>query len=264
MLTLEDGKLLYFTGDSLPFGTDGRAAPQDDSSHVGKILLVNPDEKVYTVVAKGLRNPQHAEFVAGNNELITFMDIGGVTAEEINVVSVEDLLSPTHIENFGWGRNAEDGKAREGTTYIQPGTGGTWESPPFDKNAPVPEPGFVQPYAQFRVYGDVVATDFIAISGPVTSTVSFIKGSLQMLFADLNAGTLFGTVAPVEDSVADVTVCFVNIKEIPTTGSSSGEFPSVNHFNSGLRADPRFFRFPDGKAGVLLEKTGKFYSIEEM
>ena len=36
-----------------------------------------------------------------------------------------------------------------------------------------------------------------------------------MLFADLNAGTpLFGTVDPVDDSVEDVSVCFVNIMDM--------------------------------------------------
>jgi hypothetical protein len=229
---------------------------------VGKILLIDPEKQDYIVVAKGLRNPQHAEFVAGSkNKLIAFEDIGGVTAEEINVVSVADLLDTTEIENFGWGRNA-DGKAREGTTYIQPGTGGTSASPPFDSDAPVPEPGFVQPYAQFRLYGDVAPSDFVAIAGPVTSDTSL--SSLQMLFADLNGGTLFGTVATVKDSVADVPVCFVKIMDT-TAGVDSRElFSSVNHFNENARTDPRFFRFPNGDAGVLLEKTGDFFRISEM
>jgi hypothetical protein len=260
LLTLDDDKLLYFTGDSLPFGTDGRAAPQDDSSHVSKLLLVDSVAKDYQVVGKGVRNPQHAEFVAGTNKgLIAFMDIGGVTAEEINVVSLVDLLDTTVIENFGWGRNA-DGNTREGTMYIEPGVGGTFGSPPYLGNAPSPELGFVQPYAQFRLYGAVGASDFVAISGPVTSTSSF--SSLQMLFADLNAGTLFGTVATVQDSVVNVTVCFVNITDV--SNPSSEPFPSVNYFNGDARADPRFFQFPDGTAGVLLERTGEFFRFTEV
>jgi hypothetical protein len=30
------------------------------------------------------------------------------------------------------------------------------------------------------------------------------------------------------------------------------------------RADPRFFNFPDGTAGVLLERTGMFYRLKEL
>ena len=92
MLTLANGKILFFTGDGIPFRSDGRASAQDDSSHLGKILLIDPVSKTFEVAAKGLRNPQHAEFVDGDNDLIAFMEIGGVTAEEINVVKISDLL----------------------------------------------------------------------------------------------------------------------------------------------------------------------------
>jgi len=92
MLTLDNGKILFFTGDGIPFGSDGRASAQDDSSHLGKILLIDPVTKTFEVAAKGLRNPQHAEFVDSDNACIAFMEIGGVTAEEINVVKVSDLL----------------------------------------------------------------------------------------------------------------------------------------------------------------------------
>ena len=44
--------------------------------------------------------------------------------------------------NFGWGRHAVDGNAREGTFYISP-TGVSIGV------APSPESGFVQPIAQF-------------------------------------------------------------------------------------------------------------------
>ena len=33
---------------------------------------------------------------------------------------------------------------------------------------------------------------------------------------------------------------------------------------AGGRPDPRFFMFPDGTAGVLLERTGAFYRLTEV
>jgi hypothetical protein len=33
---------------------------------------------------------------------------------------------------------------------------------------------------------------------------------------------------------------------------------------AGGRPDPRFFQFPDGTAGVLLERTGAFYRLTQI
>jgi hypothetical protein len=32
---------------------------------------------------------------------------------------------------------------------------------------------------------------------------------------------------------------------------------------AGGRPDPRLFHFPDGSAGILLERTGQFYRLTE-
>lgn len=50
-------------------------------------------------------------------------------AEEIDAIRVDDLLAGAPL-NFGWGRNAEDSKAREGTFYID-ANGTAWEPPRF-------------------------------------------------------------------------------------------------------------------------------------
>ena len=119
MLTLPDGRVLLATGDQLPFGADGRDAAQDNNSHVSKLIIVNPDDGSIEIAAKGVRNVQHLQYI-WDGAGIAFADIGGVTAEEINIVSTSDLLDTTWMENFGWGRNA-DGFAREGTFYVGPG-----------------------------------------------------------------------------------------------------------------------------------------------
>lgn len=44
--------------------------------------------------------------------------------EEVNGVTLDQLLDTDTTTNFGWGRNIEDGKAREGMFYMNPGNGG--------------------------------------------------------------------------------------------------------------------------------------------
>lgn len=102
MLTIPgDGRVLYSVGDCLPYGLNGLYASQDASSHCGKMLLIDPlTPGSYDVVASGIRNSQQMNL---EGEYIVFMDIGGVTAEEVNAVRLTDLLNLTHVENFGWG-----------------------------------------------------------------------------------------------------------------------------------------------------------------
>ena len=128
MATTPDGKILFATGDNLPFGTNGRDAPQDDTEHVSKLFLIDPATGNAQVVAKGLRNVQQVQiFEKDGVQYVGFADIGGVTAEEVNVVLLDDILDTGTIENFGWG-NAPDGAGgvtgREGTFYVSDGIPG--------------------------------------------------------------------------------------------------------------------------------------------
>eukprot|EP00956_Cyclotella_meneghiniana_P034084 scaffold101435_cov54-Cyclotella_meneghiniana.AAC.3 len=57
------------------------------------------------------------------NTRLAFMEIGGVTAEEVNSYDLADLNNTDDgLANFGWGRNT-DGFAREGTFYVEDGIG---------------------------------------------------------------------------------------------------------------------------------------------
>ena len=280
MLTLPDGKILFATGDALPLGADGRSAPQDLTEHVGKLLIIDPEDGSFEVAAKGVRNVQHLELVHSDprddrdyvscdrddynddynyddynynseNILVAFADIGGVTAEEINYVSLHDLLDTSTIENFGWGRNS-DGLAREGTFYIEPGVPlvlGT--SPPVSSSAPSPETGFIQPQAQD---GRNDPNGGIAVSGPVTSKVSFDE--ITGLFSDLSSSIVYATTDPYTEIDSDV----FKVNLIDENGTPLDSLQDL----TGGRADPRFFQFPDGSAGVLTEATGDFYQLSEV
>ncbi|MEL7039655.1 MAG: hypothetical protein AAFO04_29195 [Cyanobacteria bacterium J06592_8] len=248
---LPNGRLLFATGDALPFGLDGRFAPQDDNSHLGKILIVNPDDGSFEVAAKGVRNVQHFQItdsMADEPNLLGFTDIGSFVAEELNFVSLSDLYDTDNIENLGWGRNP-DGLAREGTFYIDSGLALELAGPMAIANAPEPESGFLQPLAQ---YGREGAT-FAAISGPVVSSLSF--DAIAALFGDLSSSEVYATTASLTDK--NVPVFQVNLFDSMLNQTSLLDL-------AGGRADPRFFTFSDGTAGVLLERTGDFYRLTEL
>ena len=252
-----DGRILYTTGDNLPFGMDGRKAPQDDSSHVGKLLIIDPDTASVTVAVKGLRNVQHIQKTA-QPAGIAFADIGGVTAEEVNFISWSDLLDTSEIENFGWG-NADPNDlngGREGTYKITEGLPLVLGVAPASCiEAPQPEPGFRQPLAQ---YGRPVFSTFtfVAASGPVISNKSF--KNISMVFGDLPSGELYGTTAKIDGR--DEELFELNVVDEDLAPLPNGLFDLAG----GGRVDPRFFIFPDGTAGVLLEATGNFYRLTEV
>lgn len=249
LLTLEDGRLLFVTGDGLPFGNDGRAAAQDPNSHLSKALLLDPKDGSYEVAAVGLRNVQHLEY-SEDRKLIAFADIGGVTAEEVNFVSVADLLDTRTLENFGWGQSLEDGVAREGTFYIGPGLALAFGPfPPTIGIAPTPEPGYIQPHAQ---YGrGPFGGQFVAVSGPVQSSVSL--PGLTTVFADLNVGALLATTGAPDEVATSVFHTNIFYEGV--------QYSTLNEINDGNRVDARFFRFPDRTAGLIFENTGEIFKL---
>ena len=206
------------------------------------------------MTAKGLRNVQHIQRSVEPSG-IAFSDIGGVTAEEVNFISWSDFLDTSTIENFGWGR-AQDGLAREGTYYVGPGQAfRLGDQPPAVGEAPVPEPGFHQPLAQYG-RGLLSPFSFVAAAGPVVSNKSFQRISLVM--GDLPSGEVYATT----DKITATNVPLFRVNLVDTNGSPVGPTNSLNDLAGG-RSDPRFFLFPNGEAGVLLEATGDFYILTE-
>jgi hypothetical protein len=243
LTVLTDGTLLFATGDNGSPGEDGFSYPQDIAGHLGKILRINAANGSTQVVARGIRNAQRlAVDPNGGDPYLVFADIGGWVAEELNGMRLTELLGGGSTPNVGWGRNI-DAKAREGWFYIDP-TGIAVGV------APRPEFGFIQPIAQFGREG----ADAIAVSGPVVSQQSFIQ--IRSLFGDLVSGAVYAIAgAP---SLRGQTVFRVGLRD------SNSQTVTLKGLAGGDRPDPRFFNFPDGTAGVLLERTGEFFRLTEL
>lgn len=269
--TLNSGQILYSTGDCLPFGFDGGYAAQDDNESCGKILKINPKIKgSYKVVAKGVRNSQQMKIQrkpksanGKNRDVLVFMDIGGVTAEEVNKIKVSQIANTKTIDNFGWGRSYSDGKAREGTFYIAPGSGGNLGGDPACEGpAPVPEEGFINPWIQF---GRTATDFFYAISGFAVSKKSFNK--LKLFWTEFNTGLVLGTMEVAKQSTGPSKGYKIKLYDTNMTELEGGfndlvkeELGEVFYY----RGDPRPFHYPDGTAGVFIERTGVFYKLTEI
>jgi len=263
MTLTKDGQILWATGDAVVFGLQGRYLPQDNTSHIGKILSISPKTGAIKVMAKGQRNVQRLQLVISEKQkdnLLAWTNIGGWVSEEFNIIRVKDL---NKHPNFGWGceknipgtvQCALNAKTREGTFYVTLGTPLTFGTPPKAGDAPIPEQGYVQPFSQ---YGRIQPFSFAAITGPVISKKSLNK--ISALFGDLPSGAILATTAPLLSKGAiTYKVNLFDEYGNPLAGNS------LNALNGGNRVDPRFFLFPDGTAGVLLEATGKFYRIKEI
>ena len=282
--TLPSGDILWATGDCLPFGMDGSYAPQLDFEACGKILKLDPSKNgEYRVVAKGVRNSQKIRVFekapksskvqkkrktgknsknSKNADYISFMDIGGVTAEEVNAFPLEKLDSG-EILNFGWGRSLLDGKAREGTFYVNNGRAWVLRGEP-SCNADQPangEEGFIQPWVQF---GRTPDDFFFGISSMAIPPES---SDMPLIWSEFNTGTLFGTLSEYEEGAEPAQV--FKIKLVDDEGPLDYQMNSLVKMelnlgeNDSYRGDPRLFHFPDGEIGVLMERTGVFYKLTQ-
>jgi len=204
---------------------------------------------------------------ADDIDLLVFMDIGGVTAEEVNAVPLPYLLDTTSIENFGWGRSLVDGKAREGTFYVGPGVMGVLSTdPPCEDRAPYNEPGYEQPWIQF---GRTATDYFYAISGFAVAYPSFDK--LEMIWSEFNTGLIMGTTQPfnVENYNGPATGYKIRLYDTEGNYLENGINALVSDVlgeeaEGYFRGDPRLFHYPDGTAGVFIERTGTFYRLTEI
>ena len=240
---LPDGSVLLAIGDNGDASQDGLDYPDNPDNHLGKILRIDSGTGASTVVARGVRNVQRlVVYGAGAGARLDFIDLGGWVAEELNSIPIARLLADAATNHFGWGVHRADRRAREGTFMIDAGGRATGPTP-------MPDPGFLQPVAQFGRE----KSPKVAGSGPVSSATSLTR--ITSLFGDLISGAVYATTAPLSrtgQEVVRVTLVDQSGAPVTLTGLAGG------------RPDPRFFNFPDGAAGVLLERTGALYRLTEL
>jgi hypothetical protein len=244
LAVLDDGSVLFSSGDNGDSYEDGREHSQNPDVHLAKLVRINPGDGSTSIAAFGVRAAQRlAVYTFAGQRWLTFVDPGGWVAEELNAAPVTELSGAAPPLNFGWGRSPIDGKSREGTFYIDKTGNST-------ARAPAGEPPFVQPVAEVGRESH----EAFALSGPVQSSTSFSR--ITMLFGDLVSGRLFATIGPPATKPQEVLrVTLVDANDQPVT---------LKSLTGNVRPDPRFFNFPDGSAGVLLERTGEFYRISEV
>lgn len=261
MVTIPDGRILYGVGDCLPYGTNGRGPSQDVNEHCGKILLIDPEAGTSEVAVMGVRNPQHLVII---DDKLMWQDVGGVSAEEVNAICLEEVLDMTVIENFGWGMRAGESFAREGHFKVSPGIALDLTEPKCEGLLSEAEKdGFYDPVMQFnRARTDTLT--FYGISGMVVSKKSFTN--FQILATEFNTG---------EAIVAKKNYCETgqkgyNITILNENDEVISSFNELNRDALGLsatdysRGDGRMFLYPDGTAGLFMERSGHFYSLQEV
>ncbi len=243
LTVLPDDSVLFAAGDNGDSYEDGGTFSQDPSNHLAKLIRIEPATGRTTIVAVGVRACQRLALDTFDGDArLTFVDPGGWVSEELDSIRLADLLGPAP-PNFGWGRSPRDGQSREGSFYLDRLGNST-------AKAPADEPGFISPIAEVGREQSPV----FAVSGPVHSTTSFSR--ITFLFADLVGGAAFATTGP--PTVFHQPVMSVKLID---SGMQTITFKGLA---GGARPDPRFFNFPDGTAGVLLERTGNFYRLTEI
>lgn len=246
VLVEPSGHILLTVGDHLPFDRDGGTAAQDVTRSSGKLLRIDPATGTVDVVARGLRNSQRIIWADDAKTRVVWSEMGAVTAEELNSLSLTALHDLSVVENFGWGVGA-DGLVREGLFFVDHQGG---RSVTATGAAPTPDPGVEQPFAS---WGRAEA-GFFAITGPVRSPQSFDR--IDFLVSDLVNGTLAAVVNPDFDATDNALFQVALV-------DSAGALTDLRTLANG-RPDPRFFNFADGSAGVLLERIGAIYRLTEI
>ncbi len=64
------------------------------------------------------------------------------------------------------------------------------------------------------------------------------------------------------DTITGTDVPLARVNLVDASGDPVGPSNSLNDLAGG-RSDPRFFPLRNGRAGVLLEATGKLYTLTE-
>lgn len=93
------GMLLVPMGDG-GSSDDPLRVSLDDSSPLGKVLRINPNDGSYTILARGLRNPWRVDL---HNDRLWLADVGQNKFEEVSVLDgVQQLNENSQIVDFGW------------------------------------------------------------------------------------------------------------------------------------------------------------------
>jgi len=198
-------------------------------------------------------------FLICSNALFIFL-----CREEINVIKLQELLKRKNFmrPNFGWGRNIKDGKAREGTFYVEAGIGGVLGTqPPCMEDAPVDEPRYIQPWIQFgRTETDIYhGISSLAVPSKGVDTI-------KLMWTEFNTGIVMGTPSKHENTVGPETSYKYRLYDTDGNELSSlnqlvqEELGDVGYY----RGDARLFHYPDGCPGAFIERTGVFYKLTEI
>jgi hypothetical protein len=242
LAVLPDGLVLFAPGDNGDSYEDGRAYSQDPSVHLSKLVSIDPETGEVAIMALGVRSAQRLVVTgSGADTRVSFVDPGGWVAEELNSFLVRDWFSSQSRMNFGWGR-AADGRAREGAFYLDPVGNSTALIADLERD-------FRAPVASFGRE----SSPFVAVSGPIVGAASFKR--ITALFGDLVSGEIFA----VTGSMAETNHPVFRVRLVDDHGESA----TLRGLSGQKRPDPRFFTFPDGAAGVLIEATGQFYRLVE-
>ena len=158
-----------------------------------------------------------------------------------------------------------------GTFAVGRGEGLTWGTPPCLGDLTEAEMvGFIKPYIQF---GRSTGVPLYGIASSVMSDVSF--GRIKVATSEFNTASLIVTLEDYSASAPSSTA-FVKLYQEDSTGNLVLLENGFNTFviedlsidlsaeGASARGDARLFKFPNGQAGVFIERTGQFFELEEI
>ena len=124
----------------------------------------------------------------------------------------------------------------------------------------------IKPYIQ---YGRSNGVMLFGITSSIVDSPSFNK--IKLLSSEFNTATLIGTTKAFDATLGPRPVNFVGLY-LAEDGSDPVHLPGgfndivtleLNVDVASSRGDARLFKFPDGTAGALIERTGQFFALSE-
>ena len=190
------GSLLVATGDGGSGGDPDRVA-LEDSSLLGKVLRVDPENGSAQIIARGLRNPWRVDLY---DDRLWLADVGQGEWEEVSVL--DGVSQVRDVVDFGW-------SAYEGTERFND-----------DQNSPTHVPPVL-------VYGH--GDDGCSISGGAVAVSGSLAG--QYVFADYCSGRVWSI--PVAGVNSEKQQLFAGV-ESPVAVVRAGSDLFVLSLNGGV------------------------------